>query len=196
VSATVLERAGRWFARFGCLVQRHDRPPVHSDHVAGVDVGVKCLAVMAAVGPTGTVTTKTAANPKALSRYQRRLHRRQRQLSRQQPGSRRRAATRTALARCHLKVGNRRADVIHKLTTSLAATYGTLVVEDLHVNGMTASATRTGRRVKAGLNRTLLDTGPGELRRHLDYKRPGGTAPWWWPTVGIRPPKPALGARR
>jgi putative transposase len=187
LSATVSERAGRWFVSFGCLVQRRDRPPVHPDHVAGVDLGVKSLAVVAAVGPTGAVKTKTVANPKALSRYQRRLHRLQRRLSRQQPGSQRRAASKAKLARCHRKVRNLRADAIHKLTTSLAATYGTIVVEDLHVKGMTASAKGTGRRVKAGLNRAILDTGPGELRRQLDYKTAwrGGTlvvADRWYPS--------------
>jgi putative transposase len=85
LSVTVSEQAGRWFISFTCEVERHDRPPVHADHVAGVDLGVKSLAVVAAVGPTGAVTAKTVANPKALSRYQRRLHRLQRQLSRQRP---------------------------------------------------------------------------------------------------------------
>jgi putative transposase len=185
--ATVSERAGRWVISFGCLVQRHDRPPVHPDHVAGVDLGVKSLAVVTAVGPTGTVKTKTVANPKALSRYQRRLQRLQRRLSRQQPGSRRRTTTKAKLARCHLKVRNLRADAIGKLTTTLAVTYGTIVVEDLHVKGMTASAKGTGRRAKAGLNRAILDTGPGELRRQLDYKTAwrGGTlvvADRWYPS--------------
>jgi putative transposase len=166
----VSERAGRWFISFTCAVQRHDRPPVHPDHLAGVDLGVKSLAVVATVGPTGTVTTKTVANPKALSRYQRRLHRLQRRLSRQQPGSRRRATTKAKLACCHHKVSNLRADAIGKLTTSLAASYGTIVIEDLHLKGMTASAKGTGRRGKAGLNRAILDTGPGELRRQLAYK--------------------------
>jgi len=126
--------------------------------------------VVAAVGPTGAVTTQTVANPKALSRYQRRLHRLQRRLSRQQPGSRRRAASKTKLARCHLKVRNRRADAIHKLTASLTATSGTIVTEDLHIKAMTASAKRTGRRAKAGWNRAILDSSPGQLRRQLAHK--------------------------
>jgi putative transposase len=197
LSATVSERAGRWFISFGCLVQRHDRPPVHPDHVAGVNLGVKSLAVVAAVGPTGTVKTKTVANPKALSRYQRHLHRLQRRLSRQQPGSRRRAATTAKLACCHRKVRDQRADAIGKLTTSLTATYGTIVVEDLHLKGMTAAAKGTGRRAKAGLNRAILDTSPGQRRAANSPTKPsGGAAGWWWPTAGIRPPKPALGARQ
>lgn len=49
-------------------------------------------------------------------------------------------------------------------------------MEDLYVQGMTASARGTseqpGKRVrqKAGLNRAVLDVGFGEIRRQLDYK--------------------------
>src|ERR1700736_2589218 len=41
----------------------------------------------------------------------------------------------------------------------------------MHVKGMTASAKQANRRRgKAGLNRAILDTSPGELRRQLAYK--------------------------
>ncbi|MEX0791420.1 MAG: RNA-guided endonuclease TnpB family protein [Actinomycetota bacterium] len=64
-----------------------------------------------------------------------------------------------------------RADGLHKLTTRLATTYGTVVVEDLNVAGMTASAKGSGHwRGKAGLNRSILDASPAELRRQLAYK--------------------------
>jgi IS605 OrfB family transposase len=44
-----------------------------------------------------------------------------------------------------------------------------VVVEDLNVAGMTAR--RSGHsRGKAGLNRAILDTARGELRRQLAYK--------------------------
>jgi len=46
-----------------------------------------------------------------------------------------------------------------------------VVVEDLAVAGMTASAKGSGHwRGKAGLNRAILDVAPGELRRQLAYK--------------------------
>src|SRR5438045_7064921 len=50
------------------------------------------------------------------------------------------------------------------------------MVEDLKVKNMSASAAGTreqpGRRVKAksGLNRSILDASPFELRRQLEYK--------------------------
>ena len=75
-----------------------------------------------------------------------------------------------------------RADGLHKLTTRLARTHGTVVAEDLNVAGMTSRPAprsdpehpshhlRNGARAKAGLNRALLDASPGELRRQLSYK--------------------------
>jgi putative transposase len=46
-----------------------------------------------------------------------------------------------------------------------------VVVEDLNVAGMTATAKGSGRwRAKAGLNRAVLDAAPAELRRQLGYK--------------------------
>jgi putative transposase len=68
-------------------------------------------------------------------------------------------------------VANARADGLHKLSTRLAKTYGTVVVEDLAVKAMTASAKGSGHwRGKAGLNRSVLDASPAELRRQLSYK--------------------------
>jgi putative transposase len=58
-------------------------------------------------------------------------------------------------------VGNLRRDGLNKLTTRLAVTHGTVVVEDLNVSGMLAN-----RR----LARHIADAGFGEIRRHLAYK--------------------------
>ncbi len=172
LSATVSEEAGRWFVSFTCEVERQDLPATEPAAVVGIDLGVKHLAVVS--------TGEVVENPEALFRYERRMRRLQRAASRRQKGSRRRARTRTRLARCHRKVANTRRDVLHQLTTRLATTYGVVVVEDLHVKGMTAAPkpaengdgtyARNGARAKAGLNRAVLDTSPAELRRQLTYK--------------------------
>jgi putative transposase len=122
-------------------------------------------------------TGEKVPNPKHLSRYQRRITRRQRELSRRcgpakgRKPSKRWTAASARLARVHAKVARARADGLHKLTTRLAKSYPVVVVEDLNVAGMTASAKGSGHwRGKAGLNRTILDVAPGELRRQLGYK--------------------------
>lgn len=174
LSATVSGEAGRWFVSFTCEVERLDLPAKEPDAVVGVDLGVKNLAVLS--------TGEVVENPKALGRYQRRMKRLQRELSRREAGSKRHRRTKQKLSSCHRKVANVRKDALHKLTSGLATTYGTVVVEDLNVAGMTAAPARVengdgtyahnGRRSKAGLNRAVLDVSPGELRRQLTYKFP------------------------
>ena len=189
LSATVSEEAGRWFVSFTCQVERQDHRATQPEAVVGVDLGVKHLATLS----TGAVVE----NPKALSRYQRRMNRLNRELSRRERGSGRRARTKAQLARCHRKVANVRRDALHKLTSELASNWGTVVLEDLNVAGMTTAPkpmpdgagghVRNGARAKAGLNRAILDTSPAELRRQLTYKLAwhGGTlvvADRWFPS--------------
>jgi putative transposase len=169
LSATVSERAGRWWVSFTCHVERAEPTPARPARVVGVDAGVSHLAVLS--------TGETVPNPKPLCRYQRRMARLQRECARRRgPAKRRRPSMRwqrsnAALARTHRKVAQARADGLHKLTTALARRNGTVVVEDLNVSGMTATAKGSGRwRAKAGLNRAILDAAPGELRRQLGYK--------------------------
>ena len=66
------------------------------------------------------------------------------------------------------KVADQRKDGIHKLTTALASTYGTVVVEDLHVAGMVRN-----RR----LAQHIADASFAQIRRQLTYKTSwhGGT---------------------
>jgi putative transposase len=165
-SATVREEAGRWFCSFTCEVERDRRTLADPASTVGVDAGVTNLAIVApAQGPPTMV-----ANPRPLARYQRRMARLQRTLGRRQRGSRRRARTKAQLARCHARVRHLRADRLAKLTSTLAATHGTIVVEDLAVASMTARAKGRGHAAKAGLNRAVLDASLAELRRQLTYK--------------------------
>jgi putative transposase len=170
LSATVSQAAGRWYVSFACEVQRAqpDRSRA-SDQAVGIDVGVSVLAVLS--------TGEMVPNPKHLSRYQRRLTRRQRELSRRHgPGKGRKPSGRwtrskARLGKLHARAARARSDELHKLTTRLAKAHPVVVVEDLNVAGMTASAKGSGHwRGKAGLNRAILDVAPGELRRQLSYK--------------------------
>ena len=174
LSATVSQEAGRWFVSFTCEVERDDRPARHPGSLVAVDLGIAHLATLSG--------GKVIENPKALSRYQRRMKRLSREVSRRQKGSGRHRASKDKLARCHARVAHVRADAVHKLTTELAANYRTVVIEDLVVKNMTASPRPTphpehlgrflpnGARAKAGLNKAILDVAPAELRRQLAYK--------------------------
>jgi putative transposase len=169
LSATVSERGGRWWVSFTCEVERTEPTPVQPLSVVGVDVGVSHLAVLS--------TGEMIPNTKPLSKYQRRMARFQRECSRRlgpakgRRPSKRWQRSRSALARTHRKVAQTRIDGLHKLTTALATRHGVIVIEDLNVAGMTATARGSGHwRGKAGLNQAILDVAFGQLRRQLAYK--------------------------
>jgi putative transposase len=161
LGATVRECAGRWWVSFQVDVDRADvdkRRAVDPDAPAcGIDLGLQVFATV--VDDDGTVTEIHA--PKPLKAAQRRLRRANRRLSRTRPKSANREKARRRVARVHLDVAHRRADFLHKTTTTLARTKRAIAVETLHVAGMARN-----RR----LARAVHDAGFGEFVRQLDYK--------------------------
>ena len=91
-------------------------------------------------------------------------------------------ALRAKLRKLHQKKRFLLNNARHQITAKIAAEYGTVYIEATNHKAMTASARGTkdnpGKNVrqKAGLNRQILLTAPGELRRQLEYKtaRHGG----------------------
>lgn len=124
-----------------------------SRDVTGVDVGIKTLAT--------TSDGREFANPKALSKYERRLKREQRRLSRKQRGSNNCERQRVRVARLHRKVADIRRDAIQKATSAIVGDSQVVVAEDLHVKGMMSNH---------GLARAIGDAGFSELLRELGYK--------------------------
>ncbi len=151
--ATVSREGGRWFVSFTCEVEREPKAPRFPDAVVGVDAGLRCLAVLS--------TGEKVPNPRPLRKALRKLARLNRELARRKPGSQNREETRRKLARLHARVANIRQDALHKLTTRLARTYGTVVVERLNVAGMLRN-----RR----LARVMADASLAEIRGQLAYK--------------------------
>lgn len=69
------------------------------------------------------------------------------------------------------KCANQRKNWQHKITSEIASRYDIGVTEKLNVRGMTRKAkTSKGRKQKAGLNKSILSVGFGELNNMLTYK--------------------------
>ncbi len=68
----------------------------------------------------------------------------------------------------HRTIADTRADTISKLTTALAKTHGTVVVETLNLAGMLRQKGLPGARAR---RRDLSATGLGQIRRQLRYKQ-------------------------
>ena len=169
LSATVSERAGRWFVSVQVEEEVPDPTPAHGEPI-GVDLGVKVLATLS----NGT----TYPNPKALERAQRKLRRMQRQLARQQKGSRNREKTRRQIARLHYRIANVRREALHQATSGIVATPAlatagaseakpdtdrpvAVVLEELNVSGMLRNH---------HLARAIADVGMHEFGRQVRYK--------------------------
>jgi len=155
LSATVSERAGRWFVSLQVEIESQD---VHhekdGDHpIIGLDLGIKTLAVCS--------DGKEFENPKALGRNLRKLRRLNMSLHRKVKGSSNRRKAARRVAKLHWRISNIRSDTIHKITTELTRAKSAIVIEDLNVRGM------MGNR---HLSRAISDLGLHELRRQLEYK--------------------------
>lgn len=150
--ATISKRAGRFYVSI--LVETNDYQ-LHAPEQAsvGVDLGVKALATLS----NGEVIPANQRLKKNLKH----LQRRQRNLSRKQNGSRRRAKAKLSVARLHERISNQRRAVLHDLSDRLTRTYQVITLENLNVSGMTKNRP---------LARAVSDAGLGELRRQIDYK--------------------------
>jgi len=159
LSATVTERAGRWFVSFQ-VEQTIPDPVPPTESVVGVDVGIKYLAV--------TSDGEVFDNPKALRTMEPRLRTRQKEVSRRVKGSSNRRKSVARLARLHYRISCIRRDYIHKMTTAITKSASTVVLESLNVSGML----RNHR-----LARALSDAALAEIHRQVKYKMAwkGGT---------------------
>jgi putative transposase len=158
LSATVSRTAQRWFVSFTVETQR-EIPQRHAraGSAVGLDLGIKTL--LTGLDDQGNVIE--VPGPKPLRASLRKLQRASRAHSRKQRGSANSRKSAGRLARIHARVANVRADALHKATSSLAARYETVIMEDLNVAGLTRN-----RR----LARALCDQGLGQARRMLSYK--------------------------
>ncbi|BCB21970.1 RNA-guided endonuclease TnpB family protein [Bosea sp. ANAM02] len=166
-NVTVSVIAGDWFVSIQ-VEQEVAEAPANQGPAVGVDLGVEQPITLS----DGTIFQL----PRVTPHERRRLASAQQSMARRRKGSRNRAKARRRVARLQAKFARRRRDAAHKATTIIAKSHGTIVVEDLKVRKMTASARGTAGepgskvRQKAGLNRSMLDIAPGMIRSMLAYK--------------------------
>ena len=143
--------------------------PVHpSTSAVGIDLGVAKLA---------TLSTGEVIQPlNSFRGKEKQLARAQRALARKKKFSNNWKKQKAKIARLHARIADARKDLLHKTSTTISKNHAVVVLEDLRVKNMSASAKGTlekpGKnvRAKAGLNKSILDQGWFELRRQLEYK--------------------------
>jgi putative transposase len=136
------------------------------DAVAGLDWGVETMATLC----HGPMQFSELENDRRLVEAQEGLKAAQRDLSRHLRGkrSKRAAKAKRLLAKRSRRLANRRKDRTQRTTARLVREHAVIVTENISVKNMTASAKGTAEkpgknvRQKAGLNRAILDTAPGD----------------------------------
>src|SRR5487761_1207351 len=127
------DRSGRWHVSFSAPQPVLDRTP--TGRVVGLDAGV--------VATVATSEGQMLHAPGLRPGETQRLRRLQRKLARQEKGSKRRAGTKTSIARLKATETDRRRDFIEQTTTALVRAFDLIAVEDLAVRNMVRSAKGT-----------------------------------------------------
>ena len=173
---TVINDAGQWYACVVCKVEVDDPIHSHRGNPVGLDLGVS--------KPITTSLGEHIMLPKVSEKEMKKLANLQRKLARKtlshangcRKGNKNKAKARLRIAKHHAYLRRRRLDASHKATTKIVKNHDVIVIENLKVRNMTASASGTienpGRNVrqKSGLNRAILDVAPYQIRRLLEYK--------------------------
>lgn len=172
-SVTIVREGSKWFASILLKVKRKAVLPaeVAYDDITGIDCGV----VNAFTDAEGRVYGHGITAKKGSPRAHRKLNL-ERAIARCKKGSNRQKKAIKKLSDFYAREARQRRDMIEKASTKIANNHRVVVLEDLSVKAMTASAKGTeqepGKNVaaKSGLNTSILDKGWGMFKVRLEQK--------------------------
>jgi IS605 OrfB family transposase len=166
-NVTVSHSCGRWY--LSVQTEREVEIPVHSSTSSvGLDWGIANFLTPFKGEPFQSLSP-LKQNATKLARFARRLARKKKFSSNWK-------RLRAKISKLHQHIANARKDFVHKASHDISKNHAVVCVEDLQVKNMSKSAKgtqeRPGQNVKkkSGLNRSILDASPFELRRQLEYK--------------------------
>jgi putative transposase len=159
-NVTVSESCGKWYV--SVQTEREVDTPQHpSTSAVGMDWGVVNFVTLS----DGEVVEQC----QPLKKFLPKLAKLQRRMARKKKFSKNWRKAKARISKLHAKVANIRKDFVHKISNDISKNHVVVVIENLQVKNMSKSATKKVAQ-KSGLNRSILDASPFELRRQLEYK--------------------------
>ena len=154
INATIIyENTGKYYV--SVIVNEIDiiKKKVKPNSVVGIDLGVKDLVV--------TSSGEKYKNPKEIKKYEKRMKRIQRKLSRQIKGSKNYQKTKIRLSRVYSKLKNARSHNIIKIVNKLVDEYDIIISEKLKVKEMSKNHK---------LAKNILDASFSKICSRLEWK--------------------------
>ena len=167
-NATIRLAPDGWHIAFSVEIE-HEAPVKPLPGQVGIDLGVAKNMVLS----TGEIMNMSKVRIDMLDRRERKARKK---LARKKRGSKKYAKQRRRVAAIAAQKARVRKHWQHEVSKEISNRFGLVVIEDLKVRNMTASAKGTieepGTNVaqKKGLNRSILNQGWGMLEAKIEYK--------------------------